>query len=90
MRKDLENKMKYERDMYDSGIHTSALKALVKSIGYDLANYTPRLTDEADYVGIDGYFTMVNPKTHRGKMMSVDFKFRYKASLAQLARAAHL
>lgn len=78
MRKDLENKMKYERDMYDSGIHCSALRALVEATGHDLLSYTPRLTDEADYVGVDGYFSIINPKTHKCTTMSVDFKFRNK------------
>ena len=73
MRVDLANKMKYEQVCYDSGIHCSALKAIVESMGYDLLSYTPRLTDEADYIGVDGYFSFINPKTHKSVTQSVDF-----------------
>ena len=78
MRVDLANKMKYEQVCYDSGIHCSAWKAIVESMGYDLLSYTPRLTDEADYIGVDGYFSFINPKTHKSVTLSVDFKFRSK------------
>jgi len=78
MRVDVANKMKYEQVCYDSGIHCSALKAIVESMGYNLLSYTPRLTDEADYIGVDGYFSFINPKTHKSVTLSVDFKFRSK------------
>lgn len=75
---DLQNQMKYEQRCYDSGIHCTALKAIVESIGYDLLGYLPRLTDNADYAGVDGYFTFINPKTFKAYTLSVDFKFRTK------------
>jgi len=78
MRKDLENKMRYEQVCYDSGMHCSALKAIVESMGYDFLGYFPRLTDRADYAGVDGYFTFIDPKTFKATTLSVDFKFRNK------------
>ena len=73
---DLQNKMDYEQQCLDSGIHVTAIKALVEHIGFKLLNVSPRLTQEADWAGIDIYFTYVDPKTHKAKTLDADIKFR--------------
>ena len=75
---DFENKRKYEQECYDKGIHCTVIKKILESSEYNFLGYIHRLTDEADYAGVDGYFSYVNPKTHKATILSVDFKFREK------------
>lgn len=73
---DLQNKMDYEQQCLDSGIHVTAIKTLIERMGYKLLNVSPRLTENADWLGIDVYFTLIDPKTHKAKTFDADIKFR--------------